>query len=162
MGHTINPSENTAGGPGTSSHVFYERIQLIHRRNINATFITPNHTTAADTTPDEAINMPPALHPRSSMTLSLFTSTLAISFLVVGLPHLIPCPVQPQAYADDGTPIPRRRRRREVDSEGENGEANVMRDQPVSRGKVKRREAVNIMRWNWPIARGMYQSKSRY
>merc|ERR1711881_573212 len=116
--------ENTAGGPGTSSHVFYERIQLIHRRNINATFITPNHTTAADTTPDEAINMPPALHPRSSMTLSLF---------VVGLPHLIPCPVQPQAYADAGTPIPRRRRRREVDSEGENGEANVMRDQPVSR-----------------------------
>lgn len=37
--------------------------------------------------------MPSALHPRSRTTLSLFTTTLALSFVVVGLPHLIPCPV---------------------------------------------------------------------
>ena len=56
--------------------------------------------------------MPPALHPRSNMTMSLFTGTLAVSFLVVGIPHLVPCPVPPQSYADDGTPLPRRRRRK--------------------------------------------------
>ena len=44
--------------------------------------------------------------------MSLFTGTLAVSFLVVGIPHLVPCPVPPQAYADDGTPLPRRRRRK--------------------------------------------------
>jgi len=37
--------------------------------------------------------MPPALHPRSNFTTSLFGTTLALCFLVVGLPHIIPCPV---------------------------------------------------------------------
>jgi cytochrome c oxidase assembly factor 2 len=59
--------------------------------------------------------MPPALHPRSSHTLTLFTSTLALSFLVVGLPHLVPCPVKPQTYADGPDGAPRRRRRRKVE-----------------------------------------------
>jgi len=34
------------------------------------------------------------------MTTSLFTTTLAISFLVVGLPHIMPCPVDPRQRAD--------------------------------------------------------------
>ncbi|KAI9713203.1 MAG: hypothetical protein M1820_001188 [Bogoriella megaspora] len=44
--------------------------------------------------------MPPYLHPRSNMTMSLFTTTLAISFLVVGAPHILPCPVHPTQRAD--------------------------------------------------------------
>ncbi|KAF1990904.1 hypothetical protein K402DRAFT_389807 [Aulographum hederae CBS 113979] len=62
--------------------------------------------------------MPPHLHPRSRLTTSLFTSTLAISFLVVGAPHILPCPVPPRAYADGEMdaldPGRRRRRRRKV------------------------------------------------
>jgi len=56
--------------------------------------------------------MPPHLHPRSTWTTSLFTSTLAISFLVVGAPHLLPCPVQPRAFADSEMPTDQRKRRR--------------------------------------------------
>ncbi|KAI1353008.1 hypothetical protein F5Y01DRAFT_278469 [Xylaria sp. FL0043] len=44
--------------------------------------------------------MPPHLHPRSRMTSSLFATTVAASFLVVGLPHLLPCPAPRVAYAD--------------------------------------------------------------
>jgi cytochrome c oxidase assembly factor 2 len=61
--------------------------------------------------------MPPHLHPRSRLTTTLFTGTLAVSFLVVGMPHLLPCPVQPRAFADgpslgDNQQKRRRRRRR--------------------------------------------------
>lgn len=63
------------------------------------------------------ITMPPHLHPRSRSTMSLFTTTLAVSFLVVATPHLLPCPVDPRALADSPDPDalsgqPRRRRRR--------------------------------------------------
>lgn len=56
------------------------------------------------------------LHPRSRTTGTLFTGTLAISFLVVALPHLLPCPVDRRQFADtiempDGT-IKRRRKRK--------------------------------------------------
>lgn len=44
--------------------------------------------------------MPPHLHPRSRWTTSLFTTTLLVSFLVVGMPHLLPCPAGPRAYAE--------------------------------------------------------------
>ncbi|KAK8161222.1 hypothetical protein IWX90DRAFT_488597 [Phyllosticta citrichinensis] len=62
--------------------------------------------------------MAPALHPRSRQTVSLFTGTLLVSFFVVGLPHLLPCPVPTRAYADapasadPNNPQRRRRRRR--------------------------------------------------
>lgn len=66
--------------------------------------------------------MPSYLHPRSRWTMSLFVTTLGVSFLVVGMPHLLPCPVPPRALADgemdtteDGR---RRRRRRYVDRDG--------------------------------------------
>ena len=60
------------------------------------------------------------LHPKSSATSTLFTATLAVSFLVVGLPHILPCPVDRRQFADsvegpDGQP--RRRRRRNADNE---------------------------------------------
>ncbi|KAI0972775.1 hypothetical protein F4678DRAFT_52024 [Xylaria arbuscula] len=56
--------------------------------------------------------MPPHLHPRSRMTSSLFATTVAASFLVVGLPHLLPCPAPRVAYADAASPDGSRRRSR--------------------------------------------------
>ncbi|KAF2240098.1 hypothetical protein EV356DRAFT_10522 [Viridothelium virens] len=44
--------------------------------------------------------MPPYLHPRSGLTTSLFTTTLAVSFLVVSIPHILPCPVNPKQLAE--------------------------------------------------------------
>jgi cytochrome c oxidase assembly factor 2 len=50
------------------------------------------------------------------MTTSLFTTTLAISFLVVATPHLLPCPVDTRALADSSDPeaLSGRRRRRRI------------------------------------------------
>ncbi|KAK4126218.1 hypothetical protein N657DRAFT_569327 [Parathielavia appendiculata] len=47
---------------------------------------------------------PPHLHPRSRMTSSLFATTVLASFLVVALPHILPCPAPRRRayYADDG------------------------------------------------------------
>jgi cytochrome c oxidase assembly factor 2 len=60
--------------------------------------------------------MPPRFHPRSRLTSSLFATTLLASFLVVGLPHVIPCPAPRIAFADgemstDGTTKWRKRRK---------------------------------------------------
>ncbi|KAI0098521.1 hypothetical protein GGR51DRAFT_538032 [Nemania sp. FL0031] len=55
--------------------------------------------------------MPPHLHPRSRMTSSLFATTVAASFLVVGLPHILPCPAPRVAYADSEGNRRRPRRR---------------------------------------------------
>ena len=57
--------------------------------------------------------MPPHLHPRSTATSTLFAGTLLASFIVVGIPHVFPCPVPRRNYADserqpvdkDGKPI---------------------------------------------------------
>ncbi|KAH6856637.1 hypothetical protein B0I37DRAFT_443286 [Chaetomium sp. MPI-CAGE-AT-0009] len=67
---------------------------------------------------------PPHLHPRSRMTSSLFATTVLASFLVVALPHILPCPAPRRAYADGGdmamqqqqenTGVVRRVRRRAV------------------------------------------------
>lgn len=67
------------------------------------------------------------LHPRSRTTSTLFTTTLAISFLVVSLPHLLPCPVDRRQFADtiempDGT-IKRRRRRQPAAEDSDNAVA---------------------------------------
>lgn len=60
--------------------------------------------------------MPPILHPRSRQTASLFSATLLASFFVVGLPHILPCPVNPRAANDSGDALddqgPQKRRRR--------------------------------------------------
>lgn len=57
--------------------------------------------------------MPSHLHPRSRTTSSLFGFTLLASFLVVGLPHIIPCPVPTAQFADvEITEDGKRRRRR--------------------------------------------------
>lgn len=91
--------------------------------------------------------MPPALHPRSRQTGVLFTSTLAICFLVVGAPHILPCPVNPKQFADtiegpDGQPMRRRRRRRQAteDSDSEGGITEELLDQAYVSEHKKRRE----------------------
>lgn len=47
--------------------------------------------------------MPSHLHPRSRATSALFTVTLLTSFVVVGLPHILPCPAPRRSYADSET-----------------------------------------------------------
>ncbi|RMZ87177.1 hypothetical protein DV736_g5606, partial [Chaetothyriales sp. CBS 134916] len=44
--------------------------------------------------------MPPHLHPRSAATSTLFAGTLLASFIVVGIPHVFPCPRPRRSYAD--------------------------------------------------------------
>jgi cytochrome c oxidase assembly factor 2 len=56
--------------------------------------------------------MPPHLHPRSSATSTLFASTLAASFVIVGIPHIFPCPAPRQGYFEEGDKVLRRRQRR--------------------------------------------------
>lgn len=73
------------------------------------------------------------LHPRSRTTSTLFTTTLAISFLVVGLPHILPCPVDRRQFADSSEHPGQQRRRRkrkdenaiEAGSVGEAGSSSV-------------------------------------
>ncbi|MCJ1250885.1 hypothetical protein MMC30_008113 [Trapelia coarctata] len=65
--------------------------------------------------------MPPHLHPRSRLTTSLFGTTLLVSFLVVGMPHILPCPAPRIEFADtEMTEDGRRRRRRRRSNSGEN------------------------------------------
>ncbi|EXJ76806.1 uncharacterized protein A1O5_01314 [Cladophialophora psammophila CBS 110553] len=45
--------------------------------------------------------MPPHLHPRSTATSTLFAGTLLASFIVVGIPHVFPCPRPRTGYAAD-------------------------------------------------------------
>ena len=65
--------------------------------------------------------MTPHLHPRSHLTTSLFGTTLLVSFLVVGMPHIVPCPAPRVKFADSDFEITedgkRRRRRPAVGSE---------------------------------------------
>jgi cytochrome c oxidase assembly factor 2 len=46
--------------------------------------------------------MPPHLHPRSRTTSSLFLTTVFASFVVVALPHLLPCPAPKSVAFADG------------------------------------------------------------
>ena len=70
--------------------------------------------------------MPPHLHPRSRMTSSLFATTVVASFVVVALPHILPCPVPATKYADgevvvDGNGRRLRWRRRDADDAEQQG-----------------------------------------
>ncbi|KAL2840972.1 putative alpha-1,3-mannosyltransferase [Aspergillus pseudoustus] len=68
--------------------------------------------------------MPPHLHPRSRSTTGLFAGTLLASLMVVGIPHVFPCPAPRRTFADSemimttgGQQIQRVRRRRRKDVE---------------------------------------------
>lgn len=70
--------------------------------------------------------MPHYLHPRSRSTSSLFAATLLASFIIVGVPHIFPCPAPRRTLADsdmsmtdvDGRQVqrPRRKKRKAVDA----------------------------------------------
>lgn len=92
--------------------------------------------------------MPPPLHPKSIQTTSLFGTTLLLSFLVVGLPHVIPCPVDRRQFADgqmpeydsDGNRIRRRRIRRPEESNAKYGTATAVDEMREATTKKKPRE----------------------
>ncbi|KAL2829963.1 hypothetical protein BDW59DRAFT_141538 [Aspergillus cavernicola] len=76
--------------------------------------------------------MPPHLHPKSRSTTGLFAGTLLASLMVVGIPHVFPCPAPRRTFADsemimgpDGQPIKRVRRRRRKDVDTTTPEANA-------------------------------------
>jgi cytochrome c oxidase assembly factor 2 len=48
--------------------------------------------------------MPPHLHPRSAATSTLFGATLLASFVVVGIPHVFPCPRPRDGKLDGKSP----------------------------------------------------------
>ncbi|PNS16052.1 hypothetical protein CAC42_4453 [Sphaceloma murrayae] len=82
--------------------------------------------------------MPPYLHPRSRSTSTLFTGCLAVSFLVVGAPHLLPCPVDRRQFTENGEVIQKRRKRAPAPKHEESPKANLdpqpdvpMRECPV-------------------------------
>ncbi|AEO55318.1 hypothetical protein MYCTH_2107968 [Thermothelomyces thermophilus ATCC 42464] len=89
---------------------------------------------------------PPHLHPRSRMTSSLFATTVLASFLVVALPHVLPCPAPARRvyYADDGgeeeggmsraRARARARRTRAVRDEAEGGGSESPLDQDGAAG----------------------------
>ena len=84
------------------------------------------------------------LHPRSRSTMSLFTGCLAVSFLVVGMPHILPCPVDRRQFNDSGDPA-KRPRRRKAQQEAEQGQlpevASMARvESEVVEDKARRRE----------------------
>ncbi|OOQ89360.1 hypothetical protein PEBR_27597 [Penicillium brasilianum] len=85
--------------------------------------------------------MPPHLHPKSRSTSTLFAGTLLASLVVVGMPHLFPCPAPRRTFADsemtitaDGQQVPRIRRRRRKDVELESESARP--DYPTPPGAV--------------------------
>jgi cytochrome c oxidase assembly factor 2 len=89
--------------------------------------------------------MPPALHPKSTQTLSLFTTTLVLGFGVVTLPHIFPCPVdhRRRMHADGKAPERRRRKPSEIDAvdssagnvstDAKNDSSNLFAREPSSR-----------------------------
>jgi len=92
----------------------------------------------------------PHLHPRSRFTSSLFGTTLLVSFLVVAMPHILPCPAPRVAYADAEGQVDRRRRDRSKSADGEiepagsaNGRSEKgmgMTDQELARMVTEREE----------------------
>ena len=80
--------------------------------------------------------MTPHLHPRSRLTTSLFGTTLLVSFLVVGMPHIVPCPAPRVKFADSDFEVMedgrRRRRRRTTEaSVDKNPRADTEKQMPL-------------------------------
>ncbi|MCJ1399891.1 hypothetical protein MMC11_003094, partial [Xylographa trunciseda] len=115
-----------------------DRFVLGHRRLANPTV---QHAIITNTSALRSYNMPPHLHPRSRLTTSLFGTTLLVSFLVVGMPHILPCPAPRTEFADvevgeDGR---RRRRRRKPLSDSDRA-VDVSEDKGESVDAVSEKE----------------------
>lgn len=89
--------------------------------------------------------MPSPLHPKSIQTTSLFGATLLLSFVVVGMPHLLPCPVDRRQFAQghmeglDGEGR-RVRRRRVLDTEPAGAEEDTTEEHVTPQSRKKSRE----------------------
>lgn len=95
--------------------------------------------------------MPPHLHPRSRSTISLFTTTLAISFLVVATPHLLPCPVDNRAFADSNPDaFSGKRRRRRVPTEETSNDA-ASEDRRMKLERQRRDEEWRVPKRECPV-----------
>ena len=89
-----------------------------HRNNEYHLLFLPTTANHASITRRHDTTIMHYLHPRSRTTGTLFTGTLAVSFLVVALPHLLPCPVDRRQFTEtiempDGTTKRRRRKVKE-------------------------------------------------
>jgi len=67
--------------------------------------------------------------------MSIFTGTLAVSFLVVAMPHLTPCPVPRRVFADGEVPEELRRRRRRKPIQDESGGGQSSEDVVMESGR---------------------------
>ncbi|KAI4265597.1 MAG: hypothetical protein L6R38_009301 [Xanthoria sp. 2 TBL-2021] len=71
------------------------------------------------------------------MTTSLFGTTLLVSFLVVGMPHIFPCPAPRTQFADyEITEDGKQRRRRRPSSKGSETENDVPQHHAVTQEQV--------------------------
>lgn len=77
----------------------------------------------------------------------MFTTTLLASFLVVGMPHILPCPAEHRVYADGEMPVKRKRKGRthpKSDTDGSNPSAMSIRNEEAvwdsSMAERRRRE----------------------
>ncbi|KIY03946.1 uncharacterized protein Z520_00638 [Fonsecaea multimorphosa CBS 102226] len=93
--------------------------------------------------------MPPHLHPRSTATSTLFAGTLLASFIVVGIPHVFPCPRPRTGYAadagratveldEDGNPVVRRGQARRLEDKPSTGKtpAEVAQEKELPQSKA--------------------------
>ncbi|KAL8963691.1 MAG: hypothetical protein Q9183_004981 [Haloplaca sp. 2 TL-2023] len=72
------------------------------------------------------------------MTTSLFGTTLLVSFLVVGMPHIVPCPAPRAQFAEnglnaDGKPRRRRRPKPEAAEATEGGGQQALKEEKVEK-----------------------------
>lgn len=108
-------------------------VTFRQRETSNVHHLTPTDPFSFSVHRTSYATMPPHLHPRSRSTSSLFAGTLLASLLVVGIPHLFPCPAPRRTLADsqmiiteDGQQIQRIRRRRRKDADTPNTEGDAL------------------------------------
>ncbi|KAL8732741.1 MAG: hypothetical protein Q9166_002521 [cf. Caloplaca sp. 2 TL-2023] len=118
----------------------YSRVR-VSIRQVSQLCVVPSQGVHHDTELEPSFNpptpsMPSHLHPRSRMTTSLFGTTLLVSFLVVGMPHILPCPAPRTQFADNGITVDgksRRRRRSSKQTEqveaGNSSEVQVLKQE---------------------------------
>lgn len=87
----------------------------------------------------------PNLHPRSRLTTGLFGTTLLVSFAVVGMPHILPCPRPRVVYSDfEGEDLSGRRRRNRGRSndegDGEGRDRGIREEMSKLRAEREERE----------------------
>ncbi|EXJ55866.1 hypothetical protein A1O7_08797 [Cladophialophora yegresii CBS 114405] len=95
--------------------------------------------------------MPPHLHPRSTATSTLFAGTLLASFIVVGIPHVFPCPRPRTGYAadagrvefdEDGKPIRRKTSSKAPDASGSGASDGELEARKATRQQQQQRARV--------------------